>query len=357
MSETGQKTGGRILWLDKAKGFAMLCVVAGHMGNHVIDSLVFPFHVPLFFLLSGYFLSTREDFRTYARKKARQLWIPYLFTALVLVLFSYLSSALLSRWFPPFRMDLLSALYGSATSRNHTPPGILPVHGPTWYLEAVFWATLLVRAVLGKKHAPLILVTVAAVSYCTSWHFWLPLNLQAGGTAALYVYLGAEFRRRGRPFQCQPLLLLAGLAAWCFMFQKNIRVSIASNSYDMVAFSFAGSILVSYAVLCLSQGLDAVPGRLLHPVQRFLRFFGRNTDIVLCFHTLEFNLVPWDWVMDHFPVSGMAHTGILFVLKILVLCLSIWVVHALPPLRAVFSRQPAAKGGSRRLPDGAGTAE
>lgn len=35
----------------------MLCIIAGHFGIVSAERFVFTFHVPLFFLLSGYFLS------------------------------------------------------------------------------------------------------------------------------------------------------------------------------------------------------------------------------------------------------------------------------------------------------------
>ena len=39
----------------------MLCIIAGHFGIVSAGRFVFTFHVPLFFLLSGYFLSTKGD--------------------------------------------------------------------------------------------------------------------------------------------------------------------------------------------------------------------------------------------------------------------------------------------------------
>lgn len=47
----------RLLEFDIAKGIAILCVILGHLGIKEIDRVVFVFHMPLFFLISGYFLS------------------------------------------------------------------------------------------------------------------------------------------------------------------------------------------------------------------------------------------------------------------------------------------------------------
>ena len=43
----------RILWIDAAKGIGLLCVILGHLGVPYLSTLVYTFHMPLFFFLSG----------------------------------------------------------------------------------------------------------------------------------------------------------------------------------------------------------------------------------------------------------------------------------------------------------------
>lgn len=73
----------RIDYMDISKGIAMLCIVAGHMGINSITRIVFTFHVPLFFLISGYFFHDKADL---IRKRSSQLLKPYFFTAVALCL-------------------------------------------------------------------------------------------------------------------------------------------------------------------------------------------------------------------------------------------------------------------------------
>ena len=63
----------------------MLCIIAGHFGIASANRFVYTFHVPLFFLLSGYFLSTKTDFLPFMKQKARQLLIPYYVTGIVIL--------------------------------------------------------------------------------------------------------------------------------------------------------------------------------------------------------------------------------------------------------------------------------
>ena len=63
----------------------MLCIIAGHFGIASANHFVYTFHVPLFFLLSGYFLSTKVSFLPFMKQKARQLLVPYYVTGVVIL--------------------------------------------------------------------------------------------------------------------------------------------------------------------------------------------------------------------------------------------------------------------------------
>ena len=62
--------------VDIAKGIGMLCIIAGHLGRPEIGHVVFTFHVPLFFLIGGYFFRVAPGVVGMA-KSARRLLVPY----------------------------------------------------------------------------------------------------------------------------------------------------------------------------------------------------------------------------------------------------------------------------------------
>jgi fucose 4-O-acetylase-like acetyltransferase len=75
----------RQIEFDIAKGIAIYLVVLGHVLNQVagLDVPLISFcHMPVFFFISGYFLShsisSTDDFSSIVRKKAKSLLIPYL---------------------------------------------------------------------------------------------------------------------------------------------------------------------------------------------------------------------------------------------------------------------------------------
>ena len=49
----------RLQYIDIAKGIAMICIILGHLGNASINRIVFTFHVPIFFFITGYFTNKK----------------------------------------------------------------------------------------------------------------------------------------------------------------------------------------------------------------------------------------------------------------------------------------------------------
>ena len=74
----------RIEYIDIAKGIGILLVVMGHNDFALVSpfayKLIYSFHMPLFFFLSGYFLNTTIGFWSFFQKRFNSLLKPYLFT-------------------------------------------------------------------------------------------------------------------------------------------------------------------------------------------------------------------------------------------------------------------------------------
>lgn len=70
----------RLMWLDIAKGIAILCTVIGHTVTGRIKGMIYSFHMPLFFLLAGY--TFREvpasEMKKAIKKDIVRLLIPYI---------------------------------------------------------------------------------------------------------------------------------------------------------------------------------------------------------------------------------------------------------------------------------------
>lgn len=68
----------RNLKIDTIRGLLIILVVLGHYGNGIDHDIIFLFHMPLFFIISGFFLKReRLENNDYIVNKFRSLMVPY----------------------------------------------------------------------------------------------------------------------------------------------------------------------------------------------------------------------------------------------------------------------------------------
>lgn len=131
--------------IDIVKGIGILLVMIGHApGNPFILTLIYTFHMPLFFFISGYLFhynKYKKNQIQFFRDKFQRLVIPYFFTNLAILGFYVLIFHF--NLYPPFpNFNLLNSLIqifdGNVTSL--TAATILYDHfnTPSWYLVSLF---------------------------------------------------------------------------------------------------------------------------------------------------------------------------------------------------------------------------
>lgn len=78
----------RVVFLDVAKGIAILLVILGHCHYKPIESFVCMFHMPVFLFVSGFFWNETDVLHPIrlALKRLKSLYIPYLKYEIVFLL-------------------------------------------------------------------------------------------------------------------------------------------------------------------------------------------------------------------------------------------------------------------------------
>lgn len=316
----------------------MLCIIAGHFGIATADRFVYTFHVPLFFLVSGYFLSTKTDIIPFMKKKARQLLVPYYVTGLTILVVATIVNTFV--W--P-EVDALqnaksitrALLYGAGTP--HTDPFAIRQIGLLWFLWALFFSTGFTRIALKSKHPLVIVCLIAFAGWASSKLLWLPLSIQSGAVASFFMYLGFLARKKNLLERKPPFVLIVALALlWMASIYFGISINIVNCFFSHGLLSIAVSIEASYLIILgckfAEQHLQAAP--------RFLNYIGQTTLIVMCFHAVsDFcfpNLMLYAWLEPY----GFPHTLvsiIIFTLNVLWPLFGVFVSLHVPLLRRLFS--------------------
>ncbi len=179
-----QKGSRRENWIDAAKSIAILIVVLNHSGL-VIPGVNFwggMFYVPAFFLLAGYTYAPKEEsYKSFVKRKAKRLLVPY-FVANGLLFLFFLGKDFIGGGFQPSKtlISFLGILYG----RNQLIKGgvgLMPnLNAPTWFLPALFLvlicADALFRLMKGSKIRVSLFMAVF-VFIMLFYHYLSPLLL------------------------------------------------------------------------------------------------------------------------------------------------------------------------------------
>lgn len=124
----------RLDYIDLAKGLGMLTIMWGHIHSGISTLLVYAFHIPLFFCLSGLVFSRKryDTFEQFLKKRWKGLLFPYfIFSALTWVVwavYSYVTHTPVDSYWMP----LLETFIAQGSE------GYLVHNVPLWFVMCLF---------------------------------------------------------------------------------------------------------------------------------------------------------------------------------------------------------------------------
>ena len=184
-----EKNSMRLDTFDIMKFFGIMMVIIGHMTQY-FEHVIFSFHMPLFFIIAGYFYHSKGIKESFA-KDVKHLIYPYVLTALAIVL-TYLSCSVVIENVD-IKYWLIAMVYGSG-SVNHSSLLLskVPPIGAIWFLLALFWCKNIYNVVNHYTKKPMIvsfLLSVAAI-LLDKYLINLPLAILPGIGAVMFYALG-----------------------------------------------------------------------------------------------------------------------------------------------------------------------
>lgn len=184
----------RIRWCDQARGIGIFLVVIGHcfitLGKVTsVNYAIYSFHMPLFFILSGFVLKDNSSYRQFVIKRFRQIMIPaYLFAGTYTIAKKVIDFLILRKSITEFDIDICNVIKHILFFRDTSWSG-------WWFLPTLYVALLIVRAIIRIRGAivrSLIVVTVFSfgIVYNAVLNMPLPFSAEIVPLAVLFVYMG-----------------------------------------------------------------------------------------------------------------------------------------------------------------------
>ena len=129
-------------------------------------------------------------------------------------------------------------------------------------------------------------------------------------------------------------VLIICLLVWIvdIYFCKDLAVSMASARFPHVLWNLAGAL----AAICLIFALvkSTMNLKIMQKGYSWLRWIGENTMIVMCFHLLELDFLPWSWLSGFMP--SWLFLAVKIVGRCLFVSLCVMIVNRIDVLKKIF---------------------
>ncbi|MBO4680958.1 MAG: acyltransferase family protein [Clostridiales bacterium] len=311
----------RVDYLDFARGLCFIAVVLGHLSEPAINRFVFTFHLPVFLIITGYFINPNTDIITLIKKKLKSLIIPYYIACFLLTL-----SSIIIRVFKDHinikgilkLLELYLAASVYAAGENWNIPFFILGIGAIWFLWASFWSVMIFWVVKKLPTIPGILIVAAlvvAAKYIAEYVFFPPLSILPGCIAVLYVYAGYVWRKyfdrlATLKLWIKALLILLSIVVWG-------EFVINFESFGLVNCDIGRGFQDVFASLCASAvviGFSFLTEKYAPLITRPFCFIGKYSIVALTAHIIEQNTFPWNDLINMILGENASRIGTLLLL-------------------------------------------
>lgn len=268
--------------IDIAKGIAIIAVVFGHCYLFPYTRFVYSWHMPLFFILAGYFFR-KKNVRESLRTDLWRLIVPYLVFGGICCAKFTITKGIHGDW-ETVRNCWLGFFWTNST-KDHTSylfnwvPGI----GAIWFLPALFWCKNIYNWLSNKVVKELVLCVVGGVFAVVAtlldvYVINLPFGILTGASAMMFYAIGHYVRTHIIP----KWFIVIAIVCWIIGFNYS-HLLMGNCHYGMYPIDVIGACGGTWAILMLSKGIDKWGGK----IGEFFSWMGRFSLVVLCMHYID----------------------------------------------------------------------
>ena len=283
----------RIVWLDSARGIAILTVIIFHafLANsgiiHEINERICSFMIPIFFVISGY-LYREKKLPEFIRLRLKRLILPYFSAQIIVTILALI-------FFPGAAERWNDYLLGIFFADVNLPVKDSLADYPLWFLPCLFLSEVIFLSTqkIFKNRAWLVSILLSAFGIFLSTKIFLPWGADIALTAQIFISGGTILRDRFETYSEKISNVQMILIALIFLATTEINSSIDmpyrifNNPLLFFLDGMLGSILIFHIARKFSN--------------KFLIFLGRNTMSILILHVPIFFCV--EMIVQQFGID------------------------------------------------------
>lgn len=283
----------RLTWLDMAKGYGILFVMLGHLTDDNLYYWIYSFHLPMFFILSGFVFKADMDFKTFFKKKVKSIIVPYFCLALPMSIFYTIQQAVEGKFTGG---TLIYAFLGPfAQLRLWT----------IWYLACLFVVNLMFYGTVkwlkteGKLAIAAVIITSLGLTYYFLGGPIIPWCIDAAVMAYPFFFIGYLCKQHKDKIESVlsqkkysvPIFFGAWIVnAICFIVNMKITgrgLEMYYGQYGFAPLTLTAAVAGTLGIVCLSHWFTCKP----------IQYVGENSMLYFAWH--QTIMIPiTEWILD-----------------------------------------------------------
>lgn len=302
-------SGNNNLSVSYTKAIGIILVVLAHAMNSesIVFKTIYAFHMPLFFIMSGYCFKTKylNDFKTFFKRRITGIYLPFVLFSLPFLLLHnlfvgcniYSEAQGIYDW-----KEILWVISRITTRMSHNEQ-LLCVF---WFLKELFWGSLIFYGMLKltKNKKLLTALILVILTFCTRFYnFRVPyftitfVSFYASAFISLG-YILKEYESKLSKWWTV-LLSVSAIAFEVYMWGTSTMNVTMVSLIPYLLSGCAGTFLI----LKLSEWLSNLFGNRL----RLLEYIGNHSLSIMALHFLSFKIVSLliIWLYQ-LPVTSLA---------------------------------------------------
>ncbi|MBR3255377.1 MAG: acyltransferase family protein [Clostridia bacterium] len=315
----------RIDYIDIYRAFGIILMIMGHIGfGKRFDYFIHAFHMPMFFIVSGFFFKSGVNFKEFTVKKVKSLLLPYFVFG---ILFYFIWVAL--NWQEKSLQPLIN-LFSVNTDG-------LPIAGALWFLTSLFFTELLfflIDKIKFKwiKYIIIILISLLGNVAVQIIPFRLPFALDAAfvGVGLFGIgYLFKLFKESkivNKLFNLKFYVILPLIIINIYLIFTNDYINMRCGLYGNIPLFWINAFLAFIIGINICKKLDSF---LNTKIKNFITEIGKNSIIYLCFNQiviLVINIFTKNIVIENDTQKYLVNSLIMVISLILLKVLSLIMV-------------------------------
>lgn len=260
----------RIEYLDIAKGICLLLVIYAHARGPFFR-FIYQFHMPFFFLVSGYLHNSEKNRKDFILGKLYSLYIPFVFWNLSITILRLLTHPSKTKEYIILLFQILLTIEKDGQ-----------YFGATWFPAALFLVSCSYKLIESRIHnlnyVTILFFLIGTIGYFHTFPYMLSRTMILG----VFYSIGVFLRMKGFDISKQSNPLTAVLSFIFFLFiAYRSDANMGLNEYSSPIAFLATSLSASYCLFYVSYIMEKHNCTL--------------KNLFLCFNHYALDLILWQF--------------------------------------------------------------